>query len=86
MNADLLGSVDLDRITPGVVLDDGLARQIFVEIRDLREIAKSRLTLAHTLAEAILPGVGHRVELRAASVDNPFDLKMFGNFKCPTKF
>jgi type VI secretion system protein ImpL len=25
-------------------------------------------------------------ELIAGSVNNPFDLKMFGNFKCPTKF
>ncbi|MBL9072888.1 type VI secretion system membrane subunit TssM [Tabrizicola sp.] len=33
-----------------------------------------------------LSGFSAAFELRAASVDNPFDLKMFGNFKCPTKF
>jgi type VI secretion system protein ImpL len=33
-----------------------------------------------------LSGFSAEFELRAASVDNPFDLKMFGNFKCPTKF
>ena len=27
-----------------------------------------------------------RFELRAASVENPFDLTMFGNFKCPQSF
>ena len=25
-------------------------------------------------------------ELRTNSVENPFDLSMFGNFKCPEKF
>jgi type VI secretion system protein ImpL len=33
-----------------------------------------------------LSGFSASFELRAGSVDNPFDLKMFGNFKCPTKF
>ncbi len=33
-----------------------------------------------------LSGFSAAFELRAASVDNPFNLKMFGNFKCPTKF
>lgn len=31
-------------------------------------------------------GFSARFELRAASVENPFDLTMFGNFKCPQRF
>ncbi len=31
-------------------------------------------------------GFSARFELRAASVENPFDLSMFGNFKCPQGF
>lgn len=31
-------------------------------------------------------GYSARFELRAASVENPFDLTMFGNFKCPQGF
>jgi type VI secretion system protein ImpL len=38
-----------------------------------------RLTLA-------LGGYRAEFELRANSVDNPFDLTMFGNFKCPETF
>ena len=38
-----------------------------------------RLTLA-------LGGYRAEFELRANSVDNPFDLSMFGNFKCPETF
>jgi type VI secretion system protein ImpL len=44
---------------------------------DLPEVFRLRLGLGSFSAQ---------FELRAASVDNPFDLKMFGNFKCPTKF
>ncbi|MDI3337739.1 type VI secretion system membrane subunit TssM [Defluviimonas aestuarii] len=38
-----------------------------------------RLTLAHG-------GYRAEFELRANSVDNPFDLTMFGNFRCPERF
>jgi type VI secretion system protein ImpL len=31
-------------------------------------------------------GFSARFELRAASVENPFDLSMFGNFRCPQSF
>ncbi|MES2814905.1 MAG: type VI secretion system membrane subunit TssM [Pseudomonadota bacterium] len=56
----------------------------------LRLIRKGRLS-ATDLPEVFrlslgLSGFSANFELRAASVDNPFDLKMFGNFKCPTKF
>ncbi|KAF0137817.1 MAG: type VI secretion system protein ImpL [Xanthobacteraceae bacterium] len=56
----------------------------------LRLIRKGRLS-STDLPEAFrlslgLSGFSAAFELRAASVDNPFDLKMFGNFKCPTKF
>jgi type VI secretion system protein ImpL len=56
----------------------------------LRLIRKGRLT-GTDLPEVFklslgLSGFSAAFELRAASVDNPFDLKMFGNFKCPTKF
>ena len=56
----------------------------------LRLIRKGRLS-ATDLPEVFklslgLSGFSAAFELRAASVDNPFDLKMFGNFKCPTKF
>ncbi|WP_149141245.1 type VI secretion system membrane subunit TssM [Gemmobacter caeruleus] len=33
-----------------------------------------------------LGGFSAQFELRAASVENPFDLSMFGNFKCPQSF
>lgn len=56
----------------------------------LRLIRKGRLS-GTALPEVFnlslgLSGFSAAFELRAASVDNPFDLKMFGNFKCPTKF
>jgi type VI secretion system protein ImpL len=56
----------------------------------LRLIRKGRLS-GTDLPEVFrlslgLSGFSAAFELRAASVDNPFDLKMFGNFKCPTKF
>lgn len=56
----------------------------------LRLIRKGRL-LPTGLPEVFnlslgLSGYSAAFELRAASVDNPFDLKMFGDFKCPTKF
>lgn len=56
----------------------------------LRLIRKGRLS-STDLPEVFrlslgLSGFSADFELRAASVDNPFDLKMFGNFKCPTKF
>ncbi|MDP3195628.1 type VI secretion system membrane subunit TssM [Tabrizicola sp.] len=56
----------------------------------LRLIRKGRLS-GTSLPEVFnlslgLSGFSAAFELRAASVDNPFDLKMFGNFKCPTKF
>jgi type VI secretion system protein ImpL len=56
----------------------------------LRMIRKGRLS-STDLPEVFrlslgLSGFSAAFELRAASVDNPFDLKMFGNFKCPTKF
>lgn len=56
----------------------------------LRLIRKGRLS-STDLPEVFrlslgLSGFSAAFELRAASVDNPFDLKMFGNFKCPTKF
>lgn len=56
----------------------------------LRLIRKGRLS-GTSLPEVFnlslgLSGFSATFELRAASVDNPFDLKMFGNFKCPTKF
>ncbi|MGL4238479.1 type VI secretion system membrane subunit TssM [Tabrizicola sp.] len=44
---------------------------------DLPEVFKLSLSLS---------GFSADFELRAASVDNPFNLKMFGNFKCPQKF
>ncbi|MBL9051852.1 MAG: type VI secretion system membrane subunit TssM [Tabrizicola sp.] len=44
---------------------------------DLPEVFKLSLGLS---------GYSAAFELRAASVDNPFNLKMFGNFKCPQKF
>jgi type VI secretion system protein ImpL len=44
---------------------------------DLPEVFKLRLGLS---------GFSADFELRAASVDNPFNLKMFGNFKCPRTF
>jgi type VI secretion system protein ImpL len=56
----------------------------------LRLIRKGRLS-STDLPEVFrlslgLSGFSAAFELRAASVDNPFTLKMFGNFKCPTKF
>jgi type VI secretion system protein ImpL len=56
----------------------------------LRMIRKGRLS-ATELPEVFrlrlaLSGFSADFELRAASVDNPFDLKMFGNFRCPEKF
>jgi type VI secretion system protein ImpL len=56
----------------------------------LRLIRKGRLTSTE-LPEVFrlrlgLSGFSADFELRAASVDNPFDLKMFGNFRCPEKF
>jgi type VI secretion system protein ImpL len=56
----------------------------------LRLIRKGRLS-STDLPEVFrlslgLSGFSAAFELRAASVDNPFDLKMFGNFKCPTRF
>jgi type VI secretion system protein ImpL len=56
----------------------------------LRLIRRGRLS-STSLPEVFnlslgLSGFSAAFELRAASVDNPFDLKMFGNFKCPTKF
>jgi type VI secretion system protein ImpL len=56
----------------------------------LRLIRKGRLS-GTSLPEVFnlslgLSGYSAAFELRAASVDNPFDLKMFGNFKCPTRF
>ncbi|MGB8814872.1 MAG: type VI secretion system membrane subunit TssM [Paracoccaceae bacterium] len=44
---------------------------------DLPELFKLRLSLSGFSAE---------FDLRANSVENPFDLTMFGNFKCPEKF
>jgi type VI secretion system protein ImpL len=44
---------------------------------ELPELFKLRLSLGAFAAD---------FELRAASVDNPFDLKMFGSFQCPEKF
>jgi type VI secretion system protein ImpL len=44
---------------------------------DLPELFNLRLSLS---------GFSADFELRAASVDNPFNLKMFGSFKCPQKF
>jgi type VI secretion system protein ImpL len=56
----------------------------------LRMIRKGRLSstdLPEVFSLSLgLSGFSAAFELRAASVDNPFDLKMFGNFKCPTKF
>ncbi len=56
----------------------------------LRLIRKGRLSgtaLPEVFSLSLgLSGFSAAFELRAASVDNPFDLKMFGNFKCPTKF
>ena len=56
----------------------------------LRLIRKGRLSgtaLPEVFSLSLgLSGYSAAYELRAASVDNPFDLKMFGNFKCPTKF
>jgi type VI secretion system protein ImpL len=44
---------------------------------DLPELFRLRLALG-----------GHHADfdLRANSVENPFDLSMFGNFRCPEKF
>ncbi len=56
----------------------------------LRLIRKGRLSgtaLPEVFSLSLgLSGFSAAFELRAASVDNPFDLKMFGNFKCPTSF
>ncbi|MFO1203711.1 MAG: type VI secretion system membrane subunit TssM, partial [Tabrizicola sp.] len=54
-----------------------LIRKGSLKSTDLPEVFKLSLGLS---------GYSAAFELRAASVDNPFDLKMFGNFKCPTKF
>ncbi len=44
---------------------------------DLPELFRLRLGFSGFAAD---------FELKAASVDNPFDLTMFGNFRCPEKF
>ena len=44
---------------------------------DLPEVFRLRLSRG---------GFSADFDLIAGSVNNPFDLKMFGNFKCPTKF
>ena len=44
---------------------------------DLPELFKLQLSLG---------GYNATFDLRASSVENPFDLTMFGNFKCPEKF
>ena len=54
-----------------------LIRKGSLSATDLPEVFRLNLGLS---------GFSAAFELRAASVDNPFDLKMFGNFKCPTKF
>jgi type VI secretion system protein ImpL len=54
-----------------------LIRKGSLKSTDLPEVFKLSLGLS---------GYSAAFELRAASVDNPFDLKMFGNFKCPTTF
>ena len=56
----------------------------------LRLIRKGSLS-ATSLPEVFnlrlgLSGFSADFEMRADSVNNPLDLKMFGNFKCPTKF
>ena len=54
-----------------------LIRKGNLSATDLPEVFNLRLGLS---------GYSASFEMRADSVNNPLDLKMFGNFKCPTKF
>ncbi|MFZ1346546.1 MAG: type VI secretion system membrane subunit TssM [Tabrizicola sp.] len=54
-----------------------LIRASGLSATDLPEVFRLRLSRG---------GFSADFDLIAGSVNNPFDLKMFGNFKCPTKF